>query len=126
MSALLPCTPTILSAPFGNRSRTNHLPLRPHSHAFPGSTKRFLRGSLSVTRFGFHPGFLPEPEDAEFVLRELFNRAEGFLYTIADAAVSSSDTAITTTTAKQNNDWFSGITNYMETILKVLVSQTLV
>lgn len=123
MAALLPCTPTILSSPFVNRSRANHLPLRPHSHAFPGSTKRFLRGSLSVARFGFHPGFLPEPEDAEFVLRELFNRAEGFLYTIADAAVSSSDTAITTTTtaaAKQNNDWFSGITNYMETILKVL------
>jgi YidC/Oxa1 family membrane protein insertase len=123
MAALLPCTPTILSAPFTNRT-TTHLPLRPHSHAFSPSTKRFLRGSLSVARFGFQPGFLPEPEDAEFVIRELYNRAEGFLYTIADAAVSSSDTVVTTTTAKQNNDWLSGITNYMETVLKVLVSQT--
>ncbi|KAK2443532.1 63 kDa inner membrane family protein [Trifolium repens] len=120
MAALLPSTPTILSAPFGNRT-TTHLPLRPHSHAFSPSTKRFLRGSLSVARFGFQPGFLPEPEDAEFVIRELYNRAEGFLYTIADAAVSSSDTVVTTTTtAKQNNDWLSGITNYMETVLKVL------
>ncbi|XP_045812957.1 ALBINO3-like protein 1, chloroplastic [Trifolium pratense] len=121
MAALLPCTPTILSTPFANRT-TTHFPLRPHSHTFPPSTKRFLRGSLSVARFGFQPGFLPEPEDAEFVIRELYNRAEGLLYTIADAAVSSSDTVVTTTTstAKQNNDWFSGITNYMETILKVL------
>ncbi|GAU43206.1 hypothetical protein TSUD_300930 [Trifolium subterraneum] len=121
MASLLPCTPTILSTPFANRT-TTHLPLRPHSHAFPPSTKRFLRGSLSVARFGFQPGFLPEPEDAEFVIRELYNRAEGLIYTIADAAVSSSDTVVTTTTAtaKQNNDWFSGITNSMETVLKIL------
>lgn len=117
MAALLPCTPTILSPPFTNRRRS-HLPLKPHSHVFSGSSKRFLRGSLSVARFGLQP-FLPEPDDAEFVVRELVNRAEGLLYTIADAAVSSSDTVVTTTAAKQSNDWLSGITNSMETILKV-------
>ncbi|KAL5075874.1 hypothetical protein RYX36_014858 [Vicia faba] len=119
MAALLPCTPTILPTPFPNRRRGN-LPLKPHSHAFSGCTKRFRRGSLSVARFGLQPGFLPEPEDAEFVVRELVNRAEGLLYTIADAAVSNSDTVVTTTAVKQSNDWLSGITNYMETILKVL------
>ncbi|KAJ4894671.1 hypothetical protein Rs2_21465 [Raphanus sativus] len=41
------------------------------------------------------------------------DHAESLLYTIADAAVSG-------TTTKQNNDWFTGIANYMETILKVL------
>jgi YidC/Oxa1 family membrane protein insertase len=121
MAVLLPSTPTILSTPFGNRS-TTHLPLRPHSHPFSPSTKRFLRGSLSIARYGFQP----EPDEAEFVIRELYNRAEGFLYTIADAAVFSSDTVVTTTiaTAKQNNDLLSLITSYVETVLKVLLSQT--
>ncbi|GAU43200.1 hypothetical protein TSUD_300870 [Trifolium subterraneum] len=121
MAVLLPSTPTILSTPFANRT-TTHFPVRPHSNPFSLSTKRFLRGSLSVTRFGFQPGFLPEPEDTEFVIRELYSRTEGFLYTIADAAVSSSDTVVNTAiaTAKENNDWFSLITNYVETVLKVL------
>ncbi|RDX67503.1 ALBINO3-like protein 1, chloroplastic, partial [Mucuna pruriens] len=119
MAALLGCAPNIVSAPYRS---TSQFPHRPHSQAFFGSTRHFLRGSLSVARFGFKPGFLPEPVDAEGLLRELFGRAEGLLYTIADAAVSSSDTvaATTTTAAKQSNDWLSGITNYMETILKVL------
>ncbi|KAG4920086.1 hypothetical protein AAZX31_18G011700 [Glycine max] len=120
MAALLPCAPNVVSAPLGNRS-TCHFPHRPYSHAFSGSTARhFLRGSLTVARFGFQPGFLPEPDEAEGVLRELFGRAEGLLYTIADAAVSSSDTVAASTTAKQSNDWLSGIANYMETVLKVL------
>jgi len=67
---------------------------------------------------------LPEPEDAEGLLRELFGRAEGLFYTIADAAVSSSDTVAASATAKQSNDWLSGITNYMETVLKVLFSDS--
>ncbi|ESW35696.1 hypothetical protein PHAVU_001G257000 [Phaseolus vulgaris] len=119
MAALLPYAPNIVSAPFGSRTATR-LPNRPHSHAFAASTRHFLRGSLSVARFGLKPGFLPEPEDAEGLLRELFGRAEGLLYTIADAAVSSSDTVAASAAAKQNNDWLSGITNYMETVLKVL------
>jgi YidC/Oxa1 family membrane protein insertase len=120
MAVLLPSTPTILSTPFANRI----LPLRPHSHPFSPSTKRFLRGSLSIARYGFQP----EPDEAEFVIRVLFNRAEGFLYTIADAAVFSSDTMVTTAiaTAKQNNDLLSLITNYVETLLKVLLSQTFI
>ncbi|EOY00758.1 OxaA/YidC-like membrane insertion protein isoform 6 [Theobroma cacao] len=79
----------------------------------------FLRGSLPMAKFGFKPGLFPEPDAYEGVIRELFTKAESVLYTIADAAVSSSDT-ITTTTSTKQNDWLSGITNSLETILKVL------
>ncbi|KAF8040727.1 hypothetical protein BT93_B2836 [Corymbia citriodora subsp. variegata] len=75
------------------------------------------RGTLCVARLGFNP----DPESAEVFVRELFGRAEGLLYTIADAAVSSSPDAVASdTVAKQNGDWLSGITNYMESVLKVL------
>lgn len=79
--------------------------------------KPFLRGSLAVARFGFKPEFLPDPDNAEGFVRELFGKAESVLYTIADAAVSASPENVTT--AKQTEDWFTGITNYMETVLKV-------
>jgi YidC/Oxa1 family membrane protein insertase len=111
MAVLLPSTPTILSTPFANRT-TTHLPLRHHSHTFSPSTKRFLRGSLSVARFGFQPGFIPEPDDAHFAIKELFNRAEDTVVTTAIA------------TAKQDNDLLSLITNFVETVLKVFLSQT--
>lgn len=65
-------------------------------------------------------GIRPDPEAAEGVFRELLGRAEGFLYTLADAAVSSSPSSDALTTAKQNDDWLSGIANYMESVLKVL------
>lgn len=77
--------------------------------------KPFLRGTIGVARFGLRHVPLPDPED---LIRDLYGRAEGLLYTIADAAVSASpDSAVTTT--NQNNDWLSGIANYMETVLKV-------
>lgn len=79
-------------------------------------SKPFLRGTLCVARLGFRP----DPESAESAIRELFGRAESLIYTIADAAVSSSDTVAGATGAtKQNNDWLSGIANYMEAVLKV-------
>lgn len=88
---------------------------RPSLAAFSRS-KPFLRGTLCVARLGFRP----DPEIAESAIRELVGRTESLIYTIADAAVSSSDTvAGTTSAAKQNNDWLSGIANYMEAVLKV-------
>lgn len=121
MATLLPCGPNIVSAPFTDRTRTrtwNPLLHRPYSHSY-SSSKHFLRGCSSVTRFGFKSGFIPESDATGEVIRELFGRAESLLYTIADAAVSSSD--VVTTTTKQNNDWLSGITSYMETVLKVCI-----
>ncbi|KAK1403233.1 ALBINO3-like protein 1, chloroplastic [Heracleum sosnowskyi] len=55
---------------------------------------------------------LPDPE----IIKDLFGKAESFVYTVADAAVSASPAS----ESAKNNDWFSGISNYMETILKVL------
>ncbi|KAL1135441.1 hypothetical protein V6Z11_A12G173600 [Gossypium hirsutum] len=116
-----PNMPLVLSPFLDRTGPPNPLLNRPQ---FPGFSARgqFLRGSLSVAKFGFKPGLLPDPEASEGVLRELFTRAESLLYTIADASVSSSDTIATTTsaTSKQNNDWLSGIANSMETVLKVL------
>ncbi|XWS22699.1 hypothetical protein CRYUN_Cryun29cG0058500 [Craigia yunnanensis] len=123
MAASLSFRPNMLLvlAPFVDRTGPRN-PLLNRTQISGFSAHRpFLRGSLSVTKFGFKPGLLPNPDASEGVIRELFTRAESLLYTIADAAVSSSDTITsTTTTTKQNNDWLSGITNSMETILKVL------
>ena len=43
-------------------------------------------------------------------------RAEGLLYTIADSAVSSDPVVANT---QQNRDWLSGLTDGLESILKV-------
>lgn len=54
---------------------------------------------------------------------ELFGRVEAFLYTVADAAVSASPEVVQGGgggTKEAAGDWLSGITNSMETVLKVL------
>ncbi|KAL5762268.1 hypothetical protein ACOSP7_018532 [Xanthoceras sorbifolium] len=110
MAASLSLQPNLVLSPFPHRTVTQN----PIFHRTQFShNKPFLRGSLSVAKLGFRP----DPETADGVLRELLGRAESLLYTIADAAVSSSETVATT---KQNSDWLSGITNGMETVLKVL------
>ncbi|KAK8476747.1 hypothetical protein V6N11_007806 [Hibiscus sabdariffa] len=89
----------------------------------PGLSARrqFLRGSLPVAKLGFKPGLFPDLDASEGAISELLARAESLLYTVADAAVSSSDTIATTTAATtKQNDWLSGIANSMETVLKVL------
>ncbi|KAL6638695.1 hypothetical protein ACP70R_023806 [Stipagrostis hirtigluma subsp. patula] len=52
---------------------------------------------------------------------ELLGRVEALLYTVADAAVSvAPEVAVDGGRAKESGDWLSGITNSMETVLKVL------
>lgn len=56
---------------------------------------------------------------------ELFGRVEAFLYTVADAAVSASPEVVQGGgggTKEAAGDWLSGITNSMETVLKVSVT----
>nr|GMD95407.1 ALBINO3-like protein 1, chloroplastic [Ipomoea batatas] len=116
--------PKIILSPFPCQTRTlAPIPTRTHFRNLPPH-KPFLRGTLGVARFGLGQVPFPDPEDAEVVMKNLYARVEGALYTIADAAVSGSpDTvsaAATAETAKQNSDWLSGITNTMEAVLKVL------
>ncbi|KAE8707278.1 hypothetical protein F3Y22_tig00110384pilonHSYRG00243 [Hibiscus syriacus] len=102
---------------------SRHPPLLNRTQLAGLSARReFLSGSLPVAKFGFKPGLFPDPDALEGAISEVLTRAEGLLYTNADAAVSSSDTIMTTTasTTKQNNDWISGITNSMDAVLKVL------
>ncbi|XP_044491431.1 ALBINO3-like protein 1, chloroplastic isoform X1 [Mangifera indica] len=109
MSNSLSVKPNLVFSPFPHRTARQNRFFNRTDFAH----KPFLRGSLSVANFGFKP----DPQSAEPVLRELFGQAESFLFTIADAAVSSSDTV---TATKQSSDWLSVITNVMETVLKVL------
>lgn len=117
MASISPYRPNFVFSSFPTRV-PNSNPLF-HGVRFRGLShhKPFLRGSLAVARFGFKPEFLPDPDNAEGFVREFFGKAESVLYTIADAAVSASPENVTT--AKQTDDWFTGITNYMESVLKV-------
>lgn len=69
-----------------------------------------------MARFGFNPLLFLNSDGVDGI-REAYVKAESLLYTIADAAVSSSDSVVNT---QKNSDWLSGITNYMESVLKVL------
>lgn len=114
--------PNSILSPFVDRTRTlNPVFHRTHFGNLPVN-KSFSRGMLGVARFGLGQDPFPDPENAELFFKDLFTRAEGLLYTVADAAVSgSADTVVNTTeSAKQNSDWLSGITNGMEAVLKVL------
>lgn len=62
---------------------------------------------------------LPDLESVDELVREVLGRAEGVIYTIADAAVSSSDAVAAGQGSKQSADWLSGITNTLESVLKV-------
>ncbi|CAF2160759.1 hypothetical protein HID58_025687 [Brassica napus] len=109
-------TSLILSSSFST-GRVLHFRRSPFIHR-PSSSSSSCRRTL-VAQFGLGPGSFPDPG---FSLDLIKDHAESLLYTIADAAVSSSETfeSVSGTTTKQNSDWFSGIANYMETILKVL------
>ena len=69
---------------------------------------------LGFRRLRLRPAAALGPTDAG----ELLGRVEAFLYTVADAAVSAAPEA--GGGAKEAaGDWLSGITNSMETVLKV-------
>ncbi|KAL6569177.1 hypothetical protein OROHE_003458 [Orobanche hederae] len=114
--------PNLVLSPFPGRTRTvNPFYRRIHFCNTALSQRLDLRRSLVLARFGLGQVPVPDPEDAELIIRDLFGRVEGFLYTVADAAVNSSDTVDAVSTTKHNNsDWLSGVTNAMEVVLKVL------
>uniref|UniRef100_A0A1J3EJ02 ALBINO3-like protein 1, chloroplastic n=1 Tax=Noccaea caerulescens TaxID=107243 RepID=A0A1J3EJ02_NOCCA len=116
MASSISLKPTNLLLSSFSTGRVLHFRRSRFSHRPSSSCRRTL-----VAQFGFRPDFYPDPG---FSLDLIKDHAESLLYTIADAAVSSSETidsvAGTNNTTNQNSDWFSGIANYMETVLKVL------
>ncbi|XP_057509737.1 ALBINO3-like protein 1, chloroplastic [Actinidia eriantha] len=118
MSTFLSISPHSLLSPFPHRTTTQNPLLHRTHHLCSPHQRPFLRGTLSVAKFGFKHVPLPDPDSAEGLMKDLFGRAEGLLFTIADAAVSSASEPATG--AKQGSDWLTGITNYMETVLKFL------
>ncbi|KAK4376970.1 hypothetical protein RND71_003266 [Anisodus tanguticus] len=115
--------PNSILSPFIDRSRTlNPVFFRTHLGNLP-INKPFSRNMLGVAKFGLGQDPFIDPESAEMIFKNLFARAEGLLYTVADAAVSgTADTVVVdaTESVEQNSDWLSGITNGMEAVLKVL------
>ncbi|KAF3590038.1 hypothetical protein F2Q69_00027652 [Brassica cretica] len=115
MASSISLKPTNLLLSSFSTGEVLHLRRSRFSHR-PSSSSSYRR--ILVAQFGFSPG----PVSLDLVKEHV----ESLLYTIADAAVSSSETfdsvsgTTTTTKTNQNSDWFTGIANYMETILKVL------
>ncbi|XP_017236628.1 ALBINO3-like protein 1, chloroplastic [Daucus carota subsp. sativus] len=121
MTSLLSFQPNPTLSPTTSLTRSAIRPFLPHRTRF-GSFSPYRpspRGTICVSQFGL--GQLPDPETAQVLIKGLFGKAEGFLYTLADAAVTASPaTTDPVTTSSKTSDWFSGISNYMETVLKVL------
>ncbi|XP_057949422.1 ALBINO3-like protein 1, chloroplastic [Malania oleifera] len=120
MATFLSYSPHLAFSPFPDLTRNPNSLLR-RTHCPPGCFPNLtpsLRGGSAVARVGFKPGLFPDPDSAEAIARELLGRAESFLFTVADAAVSTSDGV--TGATKQNSDWLSGISTSMENVLKVL------
>ncbi|KAI3892681.1 hypothetical protein MKX03_005115 [Papaver bracteatum] len=74
--------------------------------------KPSVRDSIGIVKFGLNPSSF-DFDGSDGLIQHLFGKIEGILYTVADIAVSTS-------TKNQNSDWLSGVTNLMETVLKVL------
>ena len=98
-----------------------HLPGCPQTLALPLPSPRGFSarpGLRSRSRLRLRPVAALGPADAG----DLLGRVEAFLYTVADAAVSAADPVVTAAdggTKEAAGDWLSGITNSMETVLKV-------
>nr|CAB3497492.1 unnamed protein product [Digitaria exilis] len=89
------------------------LALTPPSPRGPSSSSSSAAApALRFHRLRLRPAAALGPADAG----DLLARAEALLYTVADAAVSEAPEAREAT----GGDWLSGITNSMETVLKVL------
>ncbi|XP_042503193.1 ALBINO3-like protein 1, chloroplastic [Macadamia integrifolia] len=107
---------SLFLSPTVDRPRHVNRLLHRSSHGF-SIKKSLVPCKVGVVRSSLNPDSFTDLDSIEPLFRQLFGRAEGFFYTIADAAVSSSDSV---SVSKQNGDWLSGITGYLESFLKVL------
>ncbi|MCL7035552.1 hypothetical protein MKW94_004416 [Papaver nudicaule] len=119
MSTLPSCKPyPLLLPPLLDQSRPcsfpNNLSLHHQSRSkFLNLTRKpSVRDSVGIVKFGLTPSPF-DFDGSDGLIQHLFGKIEGILYTVADIAVSTSS-------KNQNTDWLSGVTNLMETVLKVL------
>jgi len=96
-----------------------HLPGCPKTLALPLPSPRGFSARPGLrSRSRLRPVAALGPADAG----DLLGRVEAFLYTVADAAVSAEPVVTAAdggTKEAAAGDWLSGITNSMETVLKV-------
>ncbi|KAL4610472.1 hypothetical protein ACB092_08G052600 [Castanea dentata] len=81
------------------------------------------RSRLVSTRvkFSFHENLPPiNPLHSHIDFSAILTRTEGLLYTLADAAVATADSAAADAAVQKNNGWFGFISDAMEVVLKVL------
>ncbi|KAE9454664.1 hypothetical protein C3L33_13418, partial [Rhododendron williamsianum] len=112
MSSFLSIAPNLLPTLFPNRTRPTNPLLHPTHNVGLSNQRR----TLCASGFGHVP--FPDPDSAKGLIKDLFARANGFLYPIANADVSSNSDAVTG--SKQGGDWFSGVVIDMGGVLKVL------
>lgn len=111
MSSFLSIAPNLLPTLLPNRTRPTNPLLHPTHNVGLSNQRR----TLCASGFGHVP--FPDPDSAKGLIKDLFARANGFLYPIANAAVSSNSNAVTG--SKQGGDWLSGVVIDMGGVLKV-------
>ncbi|XP_030966734.1 inner membrane protein PPF-1, chloroplastic [Quercus lobata] len=95
-------------------------PLPSPRHGFLHSHRSRLRLVSTRVKFSFHENLPPiNSLDSHIDFSAILTRTEGLLYTLADAAVATADSAADAAVQK-NNGWFGFISDAMEVVLKVL------
>ena len=91
-------------------------PLLSLRHGFLHSHRRLVSTRVKLS---FHKNLPPiNSFDSHIDFSAILTRTEGLLYTLADAAVATADSAADAAVQK-NNGWFGFISDAMEVVLKV-------
>jgi hypothetical protein len=99
-----------------------HLPGCPQTLALPLPSPRGFSAWPGLRSCSRQPHIRPVAALGPADAGDLLGRVEAFLYTVADAAVNAEPVAAAADTGTKEaaaGDWLSGITNSMETVLKV-------
>jgi YidC/Oxa1 family membrane protein insertase len=95
-------------------------PLPSPRHGFLHTNRRPVTTRIKLS---FHENLPPiNSFDSPVDFSAILTRTEGLLYTLADAAVATADSASTSAAdaaVQKNNGWFGFISDAMEVVLKV-------
>ncbi|KAH9325296.1 hypothetical protein KI387_005474, partial [Taxus chinensis] len=117
-----PSSPLVHHRAFIHSSHTaKQIP--PCNNNFSGKTRTLLKSGRGKLKVRFSLQQLPDPGQLDSYVdsfQGVVSRAEGLLYTLADAAVSTADTAGSATAQKAGGGWFGFVADGLEGFLKVL------